>query len=732
MLFIQNLMSPKFALRFISILGILIQFSLNKAEAQAPGFTANDKIIPYTGSFKYGVNSGYEGPNWNDSSTAYLANKAGAGTLRVGLFDWILSLYGPASHKNFYSYYQNNTNLRDNVIFLNEASGPHTDSTIYNYPASTQTGNVPGPSLCFKNIYLPIWNADGSVDSANTFASYVYTIVRYYGANLKFYEVWNEPDINSGYGGSAAFGQPGNWYQNAPSPQDMYNLKCPIYYYIRMCRIAYEIVHRYSPNAYVCTGGIGYPQFLDCLLRYTDNPVDGSVTPNYPLAGGAYLDIISFHDYPGYNVHTYSNQLNKQIYSRHSDACVADYMQKTNSFRAELAKFGYDGTKFPAKPLICTETNVGSAKIITDTTMNGTPDYQRNYMMKAMVYSQKLDVKQLYMFALANNQADPNNATDVASWMGLFNDVENLHKGQETFTQEGIAFKTMSNLLTGYAYDSTATKKLALGSGMDGAAFSNGTVYRYVLWAKTSQDLNEKASANYTFPSALNYDQLKVYNWDAGINNLAFSTNNGSSLNLSGTPLIIEGVQTANLPVIANAGTNQTVVIPKAYSTYLNGTGSYSPTGKIVKYAWTKVGKSTGDTIIHSADSITMVKFSKAGVYNYQLMVWDSKGNKDSAFVSITVLDSTLKKKTDLGTLFKIYPNPALVNATISYQNSNTGTATLYIYDMSGRLFYKSTYQKTDTVLTAPLYVGNLGPGNYIAVMVMGASSSSFVLVNLP
>jgi len=708
-------------------------FLQNETKAQAPSFNANTQVIPYTGAFKYGVNAGYLGPNWNDSTVAYLANKVGAGTYRLGLYDWFLQLYTVNVNKVYYKYYQDKTNLRDNAIFLNGPSPSHTDSNIYNYPAATFSPCVPAPSLSFKNIYLPIWNADGSVDSLNTFAEYVYQVVQNYGSNLKFYEVWNEPDANSGYGGSNTVGQPGNWYENAPAPQDMYNLRCPIYYYIRMCRIAYEVVHKYSPNAYVTTGGIGYSQFLDALLRYTDNPVDGSVTDAFPNTCGAYVDIISFHDYPLYNVHHWDGALGRQVNFRYSDACVADYVRAANSMKMELAKFGYNGTKYPAKDLICTETNIISTKIVGDTTLTGNPDYQRNYMMKALVYSQKIGVRQLYVYAIADNQTDPSNATDANSWMGLYNDVSNVHPGQETFTEEGIGFRTMSYLLTGFTYDSVATKNLALNDSLDGAAFTNGSIYRYVLWAKTTKDLSEYALGHYTFPASLKFNSLKVYNWASGISGLAYSFNTSNTIQLSGTPVIIEGSQISIFPPVANAGTNQKVVMPLSTSAKLNGSASKALSGTLVKFLWTKIAGGAGDSILNPNDSSTLVKYSKIGNYQYQLKVWDSNGNTDSSSVNITVLDSTIKKANAVsGTIFKIYPNPALTNATIYYQNSLTGIANFYIYDLAGRLFYKNSYMKTSDLLSSPLYVGNLGPGYYMAVMVMGSSTSSFVLINLP
>lgn len=67
---------------------------------------------------------------------------------------------------------------------------------------------------------------------------------------------------------------------------------------IGLLRISYEVIKTVDENAYVCIGGIGNPAFLDAVLRNTDNPIDGTENNDYPLLGGAYFDVLSFHSYP--------------------------------------------------------------------------------------------------------------------------------------------------------------------------------------------------------------------------------------------------------------------------------------------------------------------------------------------------------------------------------------------------------------------------------------------------
>ncbi len=62
------------------------------------------------------------------------------------------------------------------------------------------------------------------------------------------------------------------WLTRAPLPDELPNVQAPIFHYIRMLRISYEVIKKYRPETYITTGGVGYAQFMDALLRYTDNP----------------------------------------------------------------------------------------------------------------------------------------------------------------------------------------------------------------------------------------------------------------------------------------------------------------------------------------------------------------------------------------------------------------------------------------------------------------------------
>jgi hypothetical protein len=148
-------------------------------------------------------------------------------------------------------------------------------------------------SKLFANLYEPIWNPDSTVNPNNYYAHYIYKLVKLYGRHIRFWEVINEPDFISDTSNE-------EWLTRPPHPAETSNIQAPIYRYIRTLRITWEIVKKYAPKAYVTPGGIGYPEYLDALLRYSDNPRDGALTPEYPATGGAFFDVVDYHVYPSY------------------------------------------------------------------------------------------------------------------------------------------------------------------------------------------------------------------------------------------------------------------------------------------------------------------------------------------------------------------------------------------------------------------------------------------------
>jgi hypothetical protein len=521
-------------------------------------YTANDQVTPYTAYFQYGTNMGYYGSSWNDQALADISagsvpkNIKGAGckTLRLFLPEDFLETWGYDIRTDAFNYYDG-LGISEKVVALEQPSAAHVDLT--NFGGCADHSNV------FKNLYSPVWDggANGTpVNDTNYFALYVYKTVTRYKSNTRFWEIINEPDMDYVGHSEQQPGQPGNWWENNPNPCDLANVKAPIFYYIRMLRIAYDVIKTLDPTAYIAPGGLGHPSFLDAVLRNTDNPVDGSVTSAFPLKGGAYFDVMSFHSYPEYTLKTWDNTIMGFVFRRHSDAAAAEYLAKMNSMKQVLLNYGYDNVTFPSKVFICTESNIAHLSFTdySGISMIGSYEAQKNYEMKALVLSQKNNVGQFYSFVLGDTKND-NNATNELDVMGLYKnltDIGPLYTGgvyNQQYNDCGIAYKTTSDLLHNRKYDATRTAALNLPANIDGAAFKDTAGnYAYVLWAKTTIDMSESAAASYTFPAALNPPTtIAKFQWDYAITgiNTSISTTNVA---LTGTPIfLMDNMQFLNL-----------------------------------------------------------------------------------------------------------------------------------------------------------------------------------------
>jgi hypothetical protein len=478
--------------------------------------SANEGVAPYTAGFQYGLNPGYYGNGWNDSSIYQLCFDAGCRSARNTLPDTFLALWGATIRLSTFQHITQDLQFREITTFLEEPRAAWRDPAVYDG----------AQSKLWQGMYDAIWDngENGTpVNDSNRFAVYMWTVVNTYGPYIRFYEIINEPDYTGSSYGWATPGTPGNWWQNPPQPKDLPNLRAPVYNYIRLLRIAYAIVHRYDPSAYVTPGGLGYASFLDALLRYTDNPDQGKVTAAYPLTGGAYFDALSFHAYPQFGTRRWDGQ--QWIPERHSDKAAQVLLDNQAEMVDALAARGYDGAPYPAKVIIATELNVPRKQI--GQTLGGIA-LQRNFTIKALVKAQQHGIRQLYWFATGEG-ANYDSATDPFQLMGFYENLARDAPGQQKLTEQGVANRTTFGQLYGWSYDSAATAALNLPAAVDGAAFRQGGSLRYVLWARTTLDNSETASASITLPGS--YTRVA---WDG-----ASSTVSGTNLALTGAPVFL-------------------------------------------------------------------------------------------------------------------------------------------------------------------------------------------------
>jgi len=446
----------------------------------------------YDGLYHYGVNQGWYGTNWNSPQIGKLARDLGVRTLRIPLYDEFFATYGLHNLVPDFVYYADSLGAKDMVAFIGKPSAANRDTTVY--PGSNER------AISFLGLYEPVWldKEKKTINIKNTYAKYLFDVVQLYGKYIKFWEIVNEPDFTHSAGGWLGDFDPSSsatWFKYNPKPEELVNLKAPITTYIRLLRVSWEVIKTLQPDDYICTGGIAYKSFLDALLRNTDNPVDGSVTSQYPLQGGAYFDVLSFHSYPMYYLKRWDQKLGKVVHFRHSDAAVEAFINIKAQMDSLLKLYGYDHTKFPRKQFICTETGLSR---IMDGDNWGSSEGQLNFLLKAQVAAQKNNIKQLYWFHLGD-MADPKAQFDQMGLYYYFGDQKPFNAKP---TQQGIGLKTMTELLYEKKFDSLRTASMLLPTNVDGGAFKGKDgKYVYVLWAKTSTDLSEQAVATYSFPA---------------------------------------------------------------------------------------------------------------------------------------------------------------------------------------------------------------------------------------
>jgi len=506
--------------------------------------TANDIVPDWDDYFRYGVNPGYY-PNWGDKDTI-LANIAagnpnvgveGAGVtaFRATLPEWFINVFGINVRDFAFEHYET-LGMSNHTVFLEGPDEFHFDPTEYCEGEHSEL---------FANMYLDIWDngQNGTpINDENYYALYVYNVVSNYKDYVLYWEIWNEPDFTSSLGSTLAPGEPGSWWTEDPDPCDL-AIKAPIEHYVRMLRISYEVIKSIDPDAYVTAGGLGFPSFLHAILRNTDNPVDGSVTPEYPLKGGAYFDVMSYHLYPHlsgcYRI-GWNNDIFDFDYQRNSDAAAECIVGYKDDFQEVFNEFGYDGKTYPEKRWIITEINVPRVSTDPNNPNNyGTDEIQRNWVIKACVTAQMIDIDQIYLYQLGETENEANAAFEF-NMMGLYKNLNESSPYNQVYTDEGIAYKTLSETLSGLSYDAIKTAAMNLPSTIKGAAFKNdNSEYRYVLWAITDQDQTEDANAIYSFPASFNIESLEKTNWSSSIDGISSNvTSNG--IFLTGEPVFLK------------------------------------------------------------------------------------------------------------------------------------------------------------------------------------------------
>ncbi|WP_205504569.1 carbohydrate-binding protein [Rufibacter psychrotolerans] len=680
-------------------------FSTFQVFAQVP--TANESVQPYTANFGYGSNMGGYGNGWTDKNLAIIVNKAGGNSLRPTLPDHFVERWGYNIRLSEFQYYTNTLGMKEITCFIEGPSEAHRDQTIY--PGCTT------PSKVFANLYEPIWKSDGTVNPNNYYANYVYKLVQTYGAYIKNWEVVNEPDLGAN--------NPSEWLTRAPLPSEMSNLRAPFFNYVRMLRITWEVVKKYNPDDFVTPGGIGHNNFLDALLRYTDNPSGGAVTSQYPKKGGAYFDMVSYHVYPSFFLRKWDNSISGFKYLRNSDYAAAQVIGHKNGLEAVLLKHGYNGVTYPKKHFIVTETNISRRAVDW---RYSSDNMQRNFGIKTLVLAQKNGIKQVHFFSVGETYDSPTSETISSSMeYGLMGIHENLKRdamGAEKLSPLGKGFKTTSLLLQGYTYDASRTAALNLPAGVEGGAFKKNTEYVYVLWAKNPNDKSETYTQPYSFPAGLNLASVTRFEWDYSITGKS-AQQASTGLTLNTAPSFFKGVTGTS-----TAKQSQTITF-NALGTKVYGTAPFAlqataSSGLPVSFKVVSgPGTLSGSTLTLTGAGTITIEATQAGNTSYNAAT-AVRQNLVVSKATPVITFGTLTTKTVGSAAFELKATSTNTATPVTFTSSNPGVVS--VSNASGKWMATVVAAGTANITASQVASTNyLAAANVVRSQVVSTSSTS-------
>jgi len=183
------------------------------------------------------------------------------------------------------------------------------------------------------------------------------------------------------------------------------------------------------------------------------------------------------------------------------------------------------------------------------------------------------------------------------------------------------------------------------------APFANAGPYSWITLPNNMATLNATACKD-SLGTIVSYKWIKVYgpsgdsllHSDSVITKVRFTqpgtyfynikvTNNYGLSSLAEAQIVVYPAPIVN-PVVKIIG-NQTLTLPNKES--LDGSGSNSPAGKIVSYAWSQISGPMGAIINKPDSSKTQVSFINPGVYGFQLKIIDSLGNIGTGLMAVSV-----------------------------------------------------------------------------------------------
>ncbi len=636
--------------------------------------------------FPFGENAGWYGTQYTDQQIYDLMYAGGARSARTILSIQQWQQFGIAPFAARFNYPYQSKGMRNNVFTL------RIDPYGGNYTGqSTQLTAGGNQSYLPSSLYLPIFNADGTVNRNNIWAAFCSDVVNAVNGSFQYYEIYNEPDFTYDWYDNQVDSSTGNlagWATVQPTPDQLPNMYDSISNLVQMHKIASLVIKHFQPNAKIATGGIGSKYFYRWFCK---------------LGGMQWTDILSLHMYPYYDWTSYTDQSPAGPGNqRHSDMLV----HVTDSLYKGFVNIGGQNGIPSSFPHMITEVNTPRWTYDFNTSAGsqnkrwGNDHVQRNFSLKGISKFIQNGFSPVIFFQ-TGEAADSGNVSS-----GVEFDAEGMYKNLTTatpttavLTPSGQAMKVMQQLMGNYVLDPVQP---AFGSGIDGVRFDSAGNKLYVIWAKTTLDTLETASGSYTLPAGQNFKQ---YIWNGSL----LGTVSGT-IALNGDPyILVQSSGPITTSVVANAGSNQTITLP-VNSVNLSGAASTVTGSTISSYSWTQT--SGPGTASFSADTSVKTTANNLvqGTYVFSLLVKDKAGDSSRASVTITVnAIVNLPPVVSAGTTQTITLPTSTVNLKGTATDS-TGTIASYAWSQSSgpagaTITTPTGLSSTVTGLTAGTYV---------------------------
>jgi hypothetical protein len=170
-------------------------------------------------------------------------------------------------------------------------------------------------------------------------------------------------------------------------------------------------------------------------------------------------------------------------------------------------------------------------------------------------------------------------------------------------------------------------------------------------------------------------------------------------------------VNPANIPPVANAGPDQSIILPANRIT-LTGSGTDAD-GTVVGYSWRQISGPV-DKLVSLHTPVTVLDNLIAGTYIFELTVTDNKGATDKDTVKVISAEPVIPSQNAI----RVYPNPVVDITTLEINRTTNATAMLVIItDMQGKNVYTKQLSAGAYSVKEPVNMSNIAKGVYLVTV---------------